>query len=412
IEFPTDAEDGPLATFAFDRSQLESTIAGLFEYFSDRFQLYGRRFEPVFFEGQGDFVSEFGGAGQEGAEADAVKVAEEIKPFAELLGLTTPFSDALARRQVVNMGALFMSREWYQARSPYVWTSTPDCTFVLESASDYLLKRVIGRSAAHAGGDLAGTDRKLGVIAPDNPWFQECVDAGMEKLEAAGAPAPFRASYRLDFNQLSNQAASLVAKLRDAGVTTVVCGCDPALPIFLTSKAHEQGYQPEWILIGAPFSDTDVFGQSYQQDQWSRAFGLSFTGTPRPTRATHGYHAFKAARPNEEPIELVDYLYHQMYVLALGVHMAGPNLTPETFRDGLYAWAGGSGAAGTWRFDPGRHTPTQDAREIYWDREATSPHNGKPGTYIETEPGRRYRPGQWRREDPPVFRSGDRVPAP
>jgi len=206
----------------------------------------------------------------------------------------------------------------------------------------------------------------------------------------------------LNFSTLSNQAASLVAKLRNDGVTTVVCGCDPVLPLFLSSKAREQDYEPEWIVTGAAGMDLDPIGQLYQQEEWSRAFGLSFLGSPQPVRASYGYAAFKAVRPNEEPPEIIDLLYYQMYLVALGVQMAGPTLTPETFDAGLHAYPGGTGPAGTWRFAPGRSTPTQDAREVYWDPHRRSSVNGKNGAYVETEPGRRYGPGQWPPGDPPA----------
>ena len=61
----------------------------------------------------------------------------------------------------------------------------------------------------------------------------------------------------------------------------------------------------------------------------------------------------------------------------------------------MYAYPGGSGPAGTWKFTPGRYTPTQDAREIYWDRNAVSPQNKEKGSYVEPEPGKRFRPGDW-----------------
>src|SRR3712207_8282679 len=79
----------------------------------------------------------------------------------------------------------------------------------------------------------------------------------------------------------------------------IFCGCDPAIPIFLTSKAQEQGYHPEWIITGAGFIDLDVLGQLYQQDQWSRSLGVSFIGPLQPLRATTGYNAFKIARPKD-----------------------------------------------------------------------------------------------------------------
>ncbi|MGH9041869.1 MAG: ABC transporter substrate-binding protein, partial [Acidimicrobiia bacterium] len=407
FEFPEiniGPEDGPQSTFTFDKEEIKNTVAGLAEYFNSRFQFYGRKIEPVFFDGKGDILAEFQGAGQEEAEADAVKAAEEIKPFAELFSITTPYADALSRRQITNVGAPVMSREWYAERRPFAWTAGPDCTFVLEAVSDYIIKRVAGRPAAHAGGNLKGKDRTIGLIVPENPWYQQCADAGEKTMRDAGVPPALRLSYKIDINTLSNQAASVIAKLRDAGITTVVCGCDPAFPLFLTSKAQEQAYEPEWVVTGTAFTDTDGAGQLYQQDQWSRAFGLSFLGTPQPQRGSYGYFAFKAMRPNEEPIGLVDLLYYQLYTIALGVQMAGPALTPETFEAGLYAYPGGTGPAGTWRFAPGRYSPVQDAREIYWDRNKTSRLNNKKGAYVETEPGRRYKPGEWPASDPDVFR--------
>jgi hypothetical protein len=406
FEFPSfaGADEGPLAAFMFKKKQLEATISGLFDYFNTRFQLYGRRLEAVFWEGKGDIAAEAQGAGQEGAEADSVKVADEIKPFAELLALSNPYADALARRQVMNFGALYMPRGWYAARRPYSWSSTPDCSFVMESVSDYLLRRVARKPASHAGGDLRDQPRRLALIAPENSDYQPCVDDGERVLRAASAPPALRLAYKLDFNTLSNQAASIAAKLRNARITTVVCGCDPVLPLFLTGKAQEQNYQPEWVVVGSPFIDNDAFGQVYQQNQWSRAFGVSWSGTPQPVRSSYGYFAFKAVRPHEEPIALVDALYYNLYPLALGVQMAGPHLTPETFETGIYTWPGAIGPAGTWRFTPGRYNPIQDGREIYWDPDRTSPSNGNKGTYVESEPGRRYRAGGWPPGEPSAYR--------
>ena len=396
------SDNGPGATFRVKPEEIKRTMEGLADYFNSRFQFYGRKLKLAFYDGKGSFTTELQGGGQEEVEADAVKVAEELKAFAELNGFTAPFGDALARRGVVSFGAPYMSAEWLAARRPYIWSPATDCTFIQETVSDYVNKKLARRPAAFAGGALKGKPRTIAVIAPENPWYQQCVDAGERVAKAAGNPNQARIAYKLDFNTLSNQAASVIAKLRSENITTVVCGCDPAFPIFLTSKAQEQGYQPEWIITGAALVDLDVLGQLYQQDQWSHAFGVSFLGALEPLRGTLGYSAFKIARPNEEPSSLVDILYYQMYLLSLGVQMAGPALTPETFERGMYSYPGGSGPLGTWKFTPGRYTPTQDAREIYWDRNKTSPQNGDKGSYVETEPGRRHRPGQWSTRDPAI----------
>jgi hypothetical protein len=396
------SDNGPAASFSVKPEEIKRTLEGLADYFNSRFQFYGRKLKIAFFDGKGSFNTELQGGGQEEVEADAVKASEEIKAFGDIIAVSAPYSDALARRGLMSFGAPYMSQEWLQARRPYAWSPTTDCTFIEQQVSDYFNKRLAGRPAKYAGGDLKGKTRTVAVIAPENPWYQQCVDAGDKVSKAAGHPWQDRIAYKLDFNTLSNQAASIIAKLKSEKITSVICGCDPAIPIFLTSKAQEQGYSPEWIITGAGFIDLDVLGQLYQQDQWSHSLGVSFIGALQPLRATTGYNAFKAVRPNEEPSPLVDLLYYNMYMLALGVQQAGPGLTPETFERGMYAWAGGSGPAGTWKFTPGRYTPTQDAREIYWDRNAVSPQNKDKGSYIDPAPGKRYKPGQWPDSDPNV----------
>jgi hypothetical protein len=395
-------DSGPAATFAIKPEDIKRTIEGLAEYFNSRFQFYGRKLKIVFFDGKGNFTTELQGGGQEQVEADAVKAAEEIKAFADIIAISAPYSDALARRGLLSFGAPYMSAEWMAARRPYAWSPTVDCTFLQQSVSDYINKRLAGRNAKYAAGDLKGKPRTFAILAPENPWYQQCVDAGEKVAKAAGHPYSARIAYKLDFNTLSNQAASVIAKLKSEKITSVICGCDPAFPIFLTSKAQEQGYSPEWIITGAGFIDLDVLGQLYQQDQWSHSLGLSFIGALQPLRATTGYNAFKAVRPNEEPSNLVDILYYNMYMMALGIQQAGPQLNPETFERGMYAYPGGSGPAGTWKFSPGRYTPTQDAREIYWDRNAVSPQNKEKGSYVDPQPGKRFRPGDWPSTDPAV----------
>ena len=70
----------------------------------------------------------------------------------------------------------------------------------------------------------------------------------------------------------------LVAKLKSANATTVVCGCDPVLLLFMTGKAREQNYFPEWVLTGVAFTDQDIVGQLFDQAQWVNSVGVSFAG--------------------------------------------------------------------------------------------------------------------------------------
>ncbi len=137
------------------------TFFGLVDYFNSRFQFYGRKLKVDLFDGKGTATAELLGGGQEEAEADAVKVAEELKAFADISSFTVPYADALSRRKVVNIGAPYMSREWFVARRPYAWSEFTDCSILTESTTDYGNKRLQGRPAAFAGGDLKGKMRKF-----------------------------------------------------------------------------------------------------------------------------------------------------------------------------------------------------------------------------------------------------------
>jgi hypothetical protein len=104
--------------------------------------------------------------------------------------------------------------------------------------------------------------------------------------------------------------------------------------------------------------------------------------------------AYRSVRPDGDPSDLLDIVYHQILTIALGVQMAGPDLTPETFEAGLFAFPASEGQAGAWDWSPGHYTPVADIREIWWDPDAISPFNDKPGTYADA--GER-----WRQEDIP-----------
>lgn len=362
---------------------LRRTAAALVEYFNERFQFYGRRLELVEFQGRGSALNETVGGGQDLAHADAIEAAQELRLFADVSAFTGPYANALAQQGVMAFGAPYMSREWFNQRAPYVWSVVPDCSLLSELNIAGYLRYLHGRPAEFAGGELQGQPRRLGIIAPNTPVYQECVDAAMVKLNEVGVTEVVRLDYTLDPGSMSTQAGNLIDQLEARGVTSVALGTDPLLPLFLTQKAAEAGYTPEWLVLGTALTDTDIAGQQYEQDQWSRAFGVSQLGPQLDARATYGYQAYKTIRPDDEPSMLVDLIYYQLYQVAIGVQMAGPTLTPDNFALGMFAYPGGSGMAGTWRFAPGDYTAQDDGVAIWWDPDAISPYNGKPGAYIQ-----------------------------
>jgi hypothetical protein len=164
---------------------------------------------------------------------------------------------------------------------------------------------------------------------------------------------------------------------------------------FLTSQAAQQNYFPEWVITGVAYVDQDLVGQLLAPSEWAHAFGVSYAGPTQPLKGSFAYNMAKQfGTPGTEPSITTQLIFDQMQVLAIGLQMAGPDLTPATFQSGMFAYLPRSGPEGLWDFGPGDYSTSDDAHEIYWNPNATSIENGKKGAYISTSPNR-YPIGKW-----------------
>jgi hypothetical protein len=386
----------------------QDTVLALAEYFNNHFQLYGRKIKVTFYKGQGNGTDELLGGGKEKALADATRAAKEIGSFADISGITIPYADALARQGVVNFGAPYPSSAWFTARRPYSWSLFPDGTNVVRSSQASVIAAIQPGTVAQWGGpSVNGKVRKFAVVAPENAEYQESVNSYMDAMAKAGLPIALNMKYKLDISSMPNQASNIIAQLKDAGVTSVLCGCDPVmLALGLTPKANEQGYDPEWLTSGLAFVDQDIVSQLIDTRQWQHAFGIAYNAESEPQGRSYPYAAYKQVRPGDEPAFGVEEIYYQMYLLAIGLQMAGPNLTPQTFEAGMFAYPGGSGPRGYWHFGPTDYTPTDDFRQIWWDPNRISAQNNKPGAWVQLGGGRRYMPNNVPKGLPPYFKEG------
>lgn len=386
-----------------DPPDIKRTISAFADYFNTHFQFYGRKMVMKYYDGKGSGTTELLGGGQAEAQADAINVAQNIKAFAEINGASAPFADALARQKVVAFGTPYLSRKWHLDHRPWNWSIATDCSIVAETAGEYYVNLLAGKNAEFAGGDLKGTKRILAGLSPENPWYAECHDDFEKVIRDGGFEPQVRVNYRLDLNSMSNQAANVVSQLKSKHATSIFCGCDPIFPVFLTTKASEQNYFPEWVVVGVALTDHDIVGQLMDQDQWMHAAGVSFSGTILPARAGLGYQAYKSFR-KDEPAFSVEIIYAQMYMLALGIQLAGPNLTPESYEQGMFTYPGGTGLYGTWGFPRGSYTPTKDARIVWWDPQRVSVYNRKKGAYVESYGGKRFAIHHLPKGNPDIFK--------
>jgi len=386
------------ASITETNADTERTINALVAYFNSHWQFYGRKIVVDYYQGQGNETDELQGEGQQQADADAVTAAQQIHAFGELNGTTEPYDVALAGQHVLSFGAPYLSAAFMGQYAPYMWSIDTETNQVTEAAEEFVVKSLEGGNATYAGGSLTTSKRKVALIAPSNPYYQSAASAQAQAFSSAGYPVSDNIAYQLNFNTISSQAATIVSKLQADGDTTVVCGCDPITLIFLTARAAEQGYYPEWIEEGVVEDDQDIVAQLFDQSEWSHAFGISFAGPTEPEEDTFGYAAYKDEDPSSEPGVEVDIFYEQLLEVAIGLQEAGPDLTPANFEAGMRAYPGSKAGAtnalyGTWGFPTGHFTPQLDSTILYWNPNKVSTYNDKQGSYVLASP--RYLPGAY-----------------
>ena len=270
---------------------LTRTAEGLIEYFNENYQLYGRKLEMTGYQGRGQLLQELFGGGQEGAANDALKASDEIGAFADVTALTQPYADALSRTGVVNFGAPYMSKEWFEDRRPYAWTSTPDCSAVSEMSTEYANEKLLNRPAVR-GRRPAGPgalDRGHRPQQPRVPAVRGHRPAGHPGRRQRDRP---RARVRARLRQRRPAGSVAAGQLKDNNITSVACYCDPLMVLSLASQATEQDYFPEWLIGGVGFVDIDLVGQfiaAAAPDQWRNAFGGSPSTPQAPAGTSEAY---------------------------------------------------------------------------------------------------------------------------
>lgn len=379
-------------------------------WFSRYFDLSGREIE----------LEIFAGAASESdprlADADADALAD-LGVFAVLNGpgeAGPRFAARLASRGVLCVCTLSLPEEFYTEHSPYVWSWLMSSTQAYIHRVDYIAKRLAGRKARWAGTPaMRARDRSFGLVWFDNTDndYAPGVSFFSKRLAALGVPLAASVEYT-NIQGCQTSAASIVRQLQDAHVTSVLFVGDPLCPTPLTNAAQAAGATWEWIITGSVLTDTNNFARLYDQSQWGRAFGVSML---RPTvRTASDYWAKMLAEidPSIEPKSDAMGALEPFTPFFTGVHLAGPDLTPWTFRKAMYALPGTGGSVTIPQRSYGPrtvegvrltdNTSYDDMTEIWWDPDSMDP-DGGTGAYRYVSRGKRFAWGAWPATAPDVF---------
>jgi hypothetical protein len=326
--------------------------------------------------------------------------------------------DELSARGIIAITGATQPTKFYLDHAPYAWgvQMNEDQAFV--QVAEYIGKRLSGRKARWAGTAVMQQQRRLfGLVYTDNEQqtSKSAVDTFARELAKYGASLVDRVQISPETTEAQEQARPIIQRFKERGITSVVYNGGPLVPIFLTQEATRQQYFPEWVLMGGNLVDTTFFGRTYDQTQWSHAFGISQLWVRPPKQRTEPWyqHEWQHCRT---PTAVAEYeiIYQPQLIFYTGVHLAGPVLTPQTFRDGLFKFppppVGVSsihrsfGRHGIWGFDD--YGAFDDTTEVWWDSDEIGQDEIEKtgrGMYRYVSGGKRYLPGSWPRSDPRAF---------
>jgi hypothetical protein len=384
------------------------TVQGFADLYNRLYETYGRRVDVETYTGTG------AGDDLEAARADAIAIAEK-DPFIVIGGpqqSSTIFSTELAGRGIICAGtcATAIPRAIVDEYAPYIWQTgpTPDQAAALAAE---MIAKLAGPGKAELAGDdeTRAKDRVYGLLHYDNPDgdYEPVFEAYVDQLADNGIELATDVEFTLDLARAQENARTNISRLKDAGVTTIIYTGDPLTPASLTTEATAQDYHPEWILGSSVLMDTALFARQTDVDQWKNGFGISLIAARGAQETNGAFRIWDWAYGGQPPHNGANLLNVGMLLTVFpGIHLAGPELTPETFRDGLFRYppSGGGptevqisrGDHGVWPdMDSGGY---DDATIIWFDPAAAGEDevgNDGVGLYRYANGGQRYTLGSF-----------------
>jgi hypothetical protein len=398
---------------ASDNASARATYRGYFDLFSKYYELYGRRIDLQFFDGTG-------GPSDEVAARNDARTIAEMKPFAVLSGAnqTPAWSDELVANGMMCVGncSLAVPQAFVEQHRPYVYGVGPTPEQAALLTAKMVTSLLAGRKAEFAGDALKGQTRKFGIVHYDtvDGQQQSAFAALKSTLAKGGVKIAADIPFLLDLAKAQENSRTMIAKLKAAGVTSVIFTGDPLMPKYLTIEATAQGYFPEWIIGSNVLVDIALFGRTYDQQQWQHAFGLALNAARGDQKAQESYNLYQWGNGTPPPNNTYGVIFADLVPLFTGLHMAGPDLTPQTFENGWFRYPVSGGTPTIPKVSRGHHGlwpgtdvgGTDDTGLIWWNPNAEGQDEvGKvgKGLYEYTAMGKRWTYNQMPTTDPGLF---------
>ena len=318
--------------------------ASMIDFFNTHFELYGRQFELVPFPSQQATDAPTESPTQQ--QSDAAEAASK-QVFASFDFLDNePFAPAgpAYLDTLANKGVLTVSGGWpppatsesaMAAHAPYEWSYYQPESAVLTAFGRWVCRQLVGRDAAHAPG-YQSSKRKFALVLPTTSLMGP-TPPGMDELDADLAGCGLSQIPVVYYSNSEDDSAlsESFVQLKANGVTTILYypyyfGDNPWAPQQVAQSDH---YNPEWATIG--WNDLVIWNtREVPNSEANLSFGVAGWNKDIALADQPWYQAYLAGGGN--PSIAGEYytgvaLYRELLVLASGVQMAGPHLTPQSF---------------------------------------------------------------------------------
>lgn len=416
-------------TVAWTPDFLEDTTQPPLEaaFFNSHYEFYGRKIVLQEYTATGSGNS----PNPANMVNDAITVAS-MPAFASLgyansRGSEYHYYDALAQRGVISTAYRAEAADTaarFAAHAPYEWNVLPGVDTMLADIGQFVCGQLAGKPPSYAGAGVAGAPvRTFGLVYEKTTDGSSPDVTGLEaELAACHASPAVTVEYQESGSggQESTTAENDILQMKTHHVTSVVCVCDVAdtRGAFMPAATSE-GYEPEWVVSSYLDQDLDnsYSGGNAPPDQIGHVVGIDFRNKFLPEQDMPWYWAVRQADPQDNPsgntYYAADSRYEELALLAAGIQLAGPDLTPANFARGLHEAEFPNPGAGqapyyqAWVGFPGdRYTMTDSAAMVWYDpTQQGTIDPSTPGAICYVDHGLRYSEGQWA-ERPARFYAG------
>ncbi len=328
--------------------------------------LHGRRIKPVFVASGGADPS-----CRAQNRAAAITITEEAKAFAAVANTLSFDEDQVAplvaQGKVMHFGSAFFSeRDFYAKHDPYLWSLYGTGTVMVRHLADYMTQRLTKVNPPNHN-RFKPADRVYGLLRADNVASKQVADE-LKGFLGSAVNIKSEQTYPTDFSQAQAASNAAIARFQADGVNTIIMLTDPVTPIFFTKTAEAQRYRPDYVGSSFGYQDVATALGNYEPNQAVNFFGVSDFGPESQGSATEQLEsrpyakAYREVRGKDAAISSDAVAWYATFAsLVWGISAAGPNLTPDTVKAGLYSKVTAFRPT-NYRIDfvPGRHGAIDD----------------------------------------------------